>query len=325
MNKKKQVSTQETQTTYRTTRIGALQPQVHAAEALYQAVDPAGLDRLVARLHNCRTVAWFVQNDQTGQINVASTTCRLKFCPLCQQARRSYVTKQALDWLAHQPRPRFLTLTLKHTNAPLAHQLKHLTRSFRKFRNHKAIRKAIRGGIWFFQITYNPNFGQWHPHLHTLIVGSYLDKRIISRIWSQITLTSKIIDIRAVRDTAQAARYVAEYVAKPSILLNLPPPMQLELYTALKGKKTVGTWGTARGVSFAQPRMADLTHWHRIASWETVYNNRTTSQACALIWDCYTHNRPLDIRILIPEDKHHTTDMQSINLHTILTCQGDTL
>jgi len=57
------------------------------------------------------------------------------------------------------------------------------------------------------------------PHLHVVARGPYIPQRWLSHHWQQLT-GAPIVDIRAVRGSRDAARYVAKYLTKA---LTAPP------------------------------------------------------------------------------------------------------
>jgi len=75
------------------------------------------------------------------------------------------------------PRPsyRFVTLTLRHTNTPLAHQLKRLTQSFRDLRRTQLWKQPNTAAPPLSKSngTRRPNVA---PHLHIVSEGAYLSK-----------------------------------------------------------------------------------------------------------------------------------------------------
>ena len=111
---------------------------------------------------------------------------------------------------------RFITLTLRHTDTPLADKLDRLTACFKKLRNSKCWKETQTGGAVMIEVKYDRDTGEWHPHLHIVAEGFFLHHQDLSAAWHAITTDSFRVDIRAIKTTKDAAFYVAKYVSKGS-------------------------------------------------------------------------------------------------------------
>lgn len=140
-----------------------------------------------------------------------------------------------------------LTLTVTSTDDPLKERVKHLYQSFTKLRRTKAYKSKIRGGIAVFEVTWNPDTKQWHPHLHVLCDGDYWDKFQISKLWKSITKDSEIIHVKYLHSRSSAARYVSKYVSKVGDTDGVPFDRVAELAWALHGLRVVQTSGSLYG------------------------------------------------------------------------------
>jgi len=98
------------------------------------------------------------------------------------------------------------------------------------------------------EITRNGTTGLWHPHVHLIVEGRYLPVGELSRRWLAVTGDSPIVDIRLVRNDAAVARYVAKYLCKtvPAAVIRDPDSLDTAM-TALKGRRTIATFGRWRG------------------------------------------------------------------------------
>jgi len=263
-------------------------------ETLYAIIDCQDGKNRSDLLQSCRTRAWFARHSETHEIRVVSNQCRLRWCPLCARARSRFIVTQISGYLKDVKAPKFLTLTLKHSNAPLAHQVKNLYNYFVKFRRLKEIKKAFRGGIWFFQIHKSKRSGQWHPHLHCLIDADYIFRGLLSRLWQKTTLGSNVIDIRKVKDEEHAAEYVSRDCARPCRLENLGVDDQVELYHALNGRRLCGTWGNAKTVELKTKKIKSDSKWQKIGEWGMVNYMRTEHPDAEKIIKAFLTGKPLD-------------------------------
>lgn len=268
--------------------------ELDAARTAYSELDITNGSNKVDSLDSCRSMAYFYRNELTGEIKIISSCCRLRWCPFCSQGRKWRVSEECTAWLHSIKSPKMLTLTLKHADAPLEHQLKHLYAFFRTFRQRKYIRTYVAGGVWFFQIKRNSTDTMWHPHLHCLLDSTWLDQKRLSTTWHVITHGSGIVDIRAIHTPEQAAEYVARYAAKPAMLAPLSMPERIELITSLHGRRMVGTWGTAKRLSFRTVRPVDHEQWHNIGSYTTVSRQYRYDGNAAAIFNAWRKGDVLD-------------------------------
>ncbi len=268
--------------------------QYEAANAIYSYLDKINMSSKRFNLENCRSIAWFVRNIQSGDVRIAANSCHLRWCPVCSDSRRNYISHSVQEWVKEQSHPKFLTLTIMHSNAPLEHQVNHLYKYFRLLRKRRDFREAVPGGFWFFQIKKSKRSGQWHPHLHCLISGKYIPHSRLVSMWKDITFNSTVVDIRPIRDPVKASNDAARYAACPGSLAGLSFDDALELVECMHGRRICGTWGTARSVSLRPPVDSDHSEWETVGSWDHVCKLSSTSpEAKAILW-AWQHNEPLE-------------------------------
>ncbi|MBA7648752.1 hypothetical protein ES703_56540 [subsurface metagenome] len=254
---------------------------------LYSDLKFQGESDHVQRFLNCRTTSFFVRHNQTGRVHVHTNACRLRWCPLCANAKAKYQKMAVLDWCNTRRNLKLLTLTLKHSPAPLEHQLTHLYRCFTAFRKDRIIRNTIRGAIWFTQIKLAKSDSLWHPHVHLIIDSDFIPQATLVAIWNRITKTSKIVDIRAIKTPRIAVAYVGRYAARPAQLAVLTPGKRAELALALRSKRLAGTWGTAREIKLTAPPITDKHHWQPLGTWETIINTKATNDESRRIFEAW--------------------------------------
>ena len=279
-----------------------------ASGELYYAVDREHQTEYLNKWDRCREFAWFARHKMTGEVRVFSSACRLRWCSLCADARRGFVTHTVAEWLTTAKYPKFLTLTLKHSDAPLAQQVKNLYDYFRKFRKAKFVKDAIGGGIWFFQIKRSKKSGQWHPHIHCVVDGKYMKQKTLSELWCKITFGSKVVDIRPIRNIEKGAAEVARYASTPADLKTTDPSDYVELFDSLHGKRSCGTWGTAKSVSLRQPKADDVMQWINIGSWTVMYASQGREAAALMIIKAWEENHPLADGVTMAIDRRALVD-----------------
>ena len=250
-------------------------------------------------LEDCRCNAWFAIQITTGQVRVLSSACHLRWCPLCAEARAGFLAGSVRAWYKSARSPKLLTLTLRHTDTPLPHQIDLLYNSFRKLRRSKYIRDRVRGGIWFFQIKWSKKTDAWHPHIHALIDSYFIPQQQIRQRWAKYTHDSDVVDIRACWSPESAANHVGRYATRPGTLSSVPTSQRLELIESLNGRRIVGAWGSAKSVPLAPPKSQDHDDWRYLGSWEEVHQQASTNRNAQLMLFAWKTGfaAPLDISL----------------------------
>ncbi len=264
-----------------------------AAETIYELFPGVSRETRLFRFRECRTWAWFTREIETGLVRIASSNCKLRWCPLCANAKQNYIFRNCQDWLRHSRQPKMLTLTLKHSNAPLKEQIDHLYKCFQYLRKKKLFRDNCYGGIWFFQIKRSDSDGLWHPHLHCLISSEYIPQHLLSHLWYQITLTSDIVDIRSIRDNEKAAKEVSRYCARPCRLSELTNDDMVTMFETFHGRRISGTWGSGRKCSLRPEKNFDKSKFEYLGSWRTIRENLSFDDRAKAILHAYKTNKSL--------------------------------
>ena len=222
----------------------------------------ASLSRLI-NFQSCGDDAWLVESvDEPGHYAIHATHCHDRLCLPCGIARSRTIAANVREHIQDRPH-RFLTLTVKATDAPLSARIDHLLSSFRRLRNKVFWKKSQRGGVAFLEVKWNDDLGHWHPHLHLIAEGSWVDKRHLAKMWHEASRDSFIVDIRLVRDPAKTVSYVCKYASKPidADLYNHPDRLD-EAVESLHGRRLVFTFGTWRGVCLHE--LPPRGEWRRV-------------------------------------------------------------
>lgn len=236
----------------------------------YLAEEPDDLAKRSRRIAHCARVQTVRVRD--GKATLALSCCHDRMCPMCadRRARRNAIAIAAL--VAKMDRPRFITLTLASSDAPLGDQIDRLYAAFRKLRGWKAWKARCRGGIFANENTLNldiasGDYGRFHPHLHLIVDGEYFDQKFLSELWRKATGDSFIVDIRAVtperigylaKSTAAAeAKRIADELAhnakatrkRKGVPISEWPREKIREYAAaLHGRRLMSTFGTMHAV-----------------------------------------------------------------------------
>jgi hypothetical protein len=239
-------------------------------------------EKALHNFDNCGSYAVTEWSDSLQRRRLKSYTCRCRHCEPCARTKANRIAaalREKLGGDAGVPRRdgvvrrerfgttsgpgaqrfRFITLTLKHSDAPLADQIKRLYRSFKKLRSFKPWKKSQRGGAFILEVKHNGR--HWHPHLHVISDGNFIDKELLSKLWHKATGDSYIIDIRQLSRTNDVAAYVAKYITKSTSdsVWNDPDRAQ-EWVIASKGVRTCATFGSWRGFALLK-KMHQANDW----------------------------------------------------------------
>lgn len=292
------VHTQETSVpppnawSYRSFLTSGMQKDIDFNASVYAAIDERDGSHRTQVYNTCRTSAWFVRNKISREIRIASSRCSQRWCPLCIKTKRYIIIQSVKPFLKQSKKPKFITLTLKHSDSPLSHQIDSLYGFFRKLRKRPYWKHRIDGGVWFFQITKSKTDGLFHPHLHILCDGKYVPQVELSAIWSEITHGSYIVDIRKVRDPKKAADYVARYASAPCRLLSMGLESAIEVVDAMHGRRICGTFGTGKMIQLAPKKCPDSDDWEFMAGVGEVLYKRNSSDWHSMVWRSYIADEP---------------------------------
>jgi len=229
------------------------------------------------RYAECGSIAWVMAAaDGSPQYRIATNRCRDRFCEACAGERRRQVARNLHHWLqARHPigsfRPgqypvRFLTLTLKSSEAPLAETISRLCNCFNRLRRRRPFTDLISGGLMFLEIKRGRSSGLWHPHLHVLVEGKYIPQKLLSDHWLAITGDSFIVHVEALSSPAKAVSYVAKYSGKAldaSVWRN--SDHLVEAIKALAGRRSFQTFGDWKSLDLSKDLSAHI-QWVAIAS-----------------------------------------------------------
>jgi len=219
--------------------------------AVIEALWTSGEETLVKR---ARRLGWCsfsarVYVNANGSAGLYPDRCKDRLCPTCGGYRAFQLRKKTEAALAGADSVRFVTLTLRHSEIPLAESLRRIRAAFSKVRRCGWWRERVKGGIYGVEVKRNPGSGNWHVHLHALVLGDYMDQAALSRVWEAATDGSPIVDIRAVHSRKSAVKYIAAYVTKGSSVADWPPDAVQEFAHAMHGQRLLQTFGCLHGVA----------------------------------------------------------------------------
>lgn len=258
---------------------GWLRPRRLVRQALVTLNTPA---RPLHRFDTCGSEPWVVVDvDDNTRLAIHSNHCHSRWCTPCSRERAARIVGN-LKVTLNETHVLFLTLTMKHSNAPLPDQIDRIYASFRKLRKAQFWIDAVRGGCAVLEMKHSYATDCWHVHLHCLIDARWVEHADLKAEWWRITGDSNIVDIRECRDADHASYYITKYITKPvpASVINKPNQL-LEMMSALAGRRLVLTWGSWRGVRLSQP--LDLTAWKSIAPLAVLYQRKAAGDLDAYL------------------------------------------
>lgn len=301
---------------YRSICLEKTRAEYSATELLYDIVDYSLTRTYSDRLRLCRVSAWFALNQTDNTVHVLTRSCRLRWCPMCSRVKSNYASWSVTEFLKTVPIARFMTLTLKHSDAPLADQIDRLYDFFRALRRKPEFQLYVDGGVWFFQVKRNASGTAWHPHLHCLITGDFLPKARLSLMWLGVTGDSNIVDVKSVKDLSIAARYVSRYSARPTALADLSPDHYLTVFNAFHSRRLAGTWGKCNAVKLTPPARAPGQDWRMLGTWTFVTRLVGYHPTARVLWQAYLSGAPIASGLSLHWLETYLGDFESLEVDT---------
>lgn len=221
--------------------------QARRARVLTALRDAAASSRGISRFCGCGGQAWVLQSkDDPDLYKLAPDFCRNRWCIPCARARGYRVAINLLDRIGHDP-VRFVTLTIATPNLSLRDSLAKLLSSYNKLRRSDLWSSRVTGAVAFLEVTRGAHNDRWHPHLHVLTLGNFIQQEQLAAAWKHVTGDSYVVHIRLVRDHRTVVGYLCEYASKPIAgKLLRDPPMLSEAIAALRNRKFLYASGSCR-------------------------------------------------------------------------------
>lgn len=217
-------------------------PSVHHLNPISSAGQPevTSLDFPTTSRHllqedSHQTISLYCAN--CGEKRVVTLRCGRRSCPICRKSLHFRLLREYLTIARRVQHPKLLTLTRVTRKALTRQEVSAIRSAFQRLLHRQYFRERIHGGLYVIEIKSGGT--GWNLHLHALIEASYLDQRIISNNWQQITGDSYVVDIRQAYSARTGLRYILKYMLKPPVLNG-----QESIYDqVLKGTRLVQPFG----------------------------------------------------------------------------------
>lgn len=185
----------------------------------------------------------------TDRLRVCAHHCHDRWCLPCAASRSRRVAGKLSGLMANRP-ARHVVLTLKHVHAPLREQFDRLIKCFAKLRRLEPWRSCVDGGAYFFEVKRSKCGEFYHPHLHVICCGRWMDRAELSAAWLKVTGDSSIVYIALIETKEKVVNYAAKYASKPFDPSVIRDPDSLrDAVLALRGRRLCSTFGEWRGTA----------------------------------------------------------------------------
>lgn len=248
----------------------------------------------VENFAECGATAYIYRAADNPEVfRLGGSSCRDRFCIPCAIDRSRCLATNVLKVLGKRP-ARFVTLTLRQTDAHLRDVLDKLYDSFRRLRARSFWKQRVKGGCAFIEILYSADNDAWNVHLHAIVHGRFMSKYELSKEWWKVTGDSYIVKLKLVDDEKQVGQYVTKYVSKPfnDSFMNRTPYLDT-VVIVMVGRRLCLTFGDWRGIKLTEsPNDRDwisLGTFHDVAT-RAVLGDRECIRAIQTVCGEDTHS-----------------------------------
>lgn len=275
-----------------------LQRAIHARHASERnklmdslAKEPA-FRRRITRISECASHGRLYLDGDPPQVRLWVHRCGDRLCPLCSKFRARQIARQLKTVIDRCKVVRHVCLTVQtFPGGSLASAIAHLRESFRKLRRSDLWHEHVFGGAYVIEVTFNEKDQRWHPHIHLIYDGTYIDQKYLSSVWEDCTRGSPVVWIGRAGD--RHAQYLAKYAGKPVDLHKWPAAQICEYAHVTHGMRMVQCIGSMHGVklndSDSHPEPPAVRHMISLAALlqRARGNHAAARQMCQ--WLCYKY------------------------------------
>jgi hypothetical protein len=234
---------------------------------------------------NCGSDCQVEWSEAKQRYRIVGCYCHNRHCEPCMKAKSALITNNLRIKMqdAAKKQFRFITLTLRHSDAPLKQQIKGLYAYYKQLRQLPEWKASQKGGAATLEVKWQPHSKKWHPHLHIISEGTYLSTYWLSTAWRDITDGSHVVDIRLISAEKDVAYYVGKYVTKGTNSdVWEDPKVAAEWVSATKGVRMCATFGTWRGYKLLEREKEEKGVWTPVASLMSLVRRAQAGEVYAL-------------------------------------------
>lgn len=294
-------------------------------------------DARVHKFTHCGDETYVYQHAVSGEIEYHGSRCNDRFCLVCGQIRSRKIAN-SLSALIEKEQPLFITFTVRGLPGDtLQKLLDHLNEGWKQLKRLELWTKSIRGGAVMTEIKWSTTSGgHWHPHLHIMAHGKWIDQNRLRAAWYAITRDSHQVVVKRVRDVEEALGYVTKYASKPMDgSFTMRPHLLREAIRTLKGRRLCACFGTWYGTPLndtsedTEDETEILTQWRFIGTvrdleYRAGSGDAEASKLLASVERAKALRYALTERCRSPASVHGPPDPSNACI-TAATADGDTL
>lgn len=248
-------------------------------------VDSGATQNSLESFKNCGADCQVEWSEKQQRYRVCACYCHNRHCEPCMKAKSALITNnlRTIMKTSERKQHRFITLTLKHSDAPLRTQIKKLYASYKQLRSRPEWKTSQKGGAATLEIKWTEKTQKWHPHLHIISQGEYLSTYWLSQAWHDITGDSHIVDIRIISADKDVAYYVGKYVTKGTNneVWN-DRKVAAEWVRSVKGVRMCATFGSWRGYKLLARAKEEKGEWKSVCSLASLVRRGHAGEVAAL-------------------------------------------
>lgn len=197
--------------------------------------------------------------------------CGDRFCVPCARARARRVQARLAKLIGGKP-PLLIHLTVRNVPGTLTDRLNHLLESYRRLRQQKFWKDSVVGSAAFIEIKKGENSNEWHPHIHCVAEGAWLDQEELKRGWLKATGDSFIVEVQRARSVEDGIGYAGKYATKGwTAEVVRDHDSLVECVLALRGRRLCITGGKWHGADDDDDDSGEQD-WRRVGRLDHVYD-----------------------------------------------------
>jgi hypothetical protein len=173
-------------------------------------------------------------------------SCSNRLCPFCARERAATLAAKVEKFVIEtgkSDRLRFIVFAERSVDS-FEDGFKTLWASWTSMRRSVFWQKNVWGAVVTFEVTFNKETKQFHPHLNVLFEGNYIPFKALNDAWRDATEERGKTSFIEKADPG-TIRELIKYVAKAADLVDPDEPEILDrFFDVVKGKRLMRTYGT---------------------------------------------------------------------------------
>lgn len=196
-----------------------------------------------------------------------SRFCNNRWCNICNRIRTAKLIKGYGPAIDSMLDPRFVTLTVPNVTAEnLRAEIRRMVSEFKKIQDlrRKNLQPLITG-IRKLEVTYNPDFKNYHPHFHFIIDGEQIAKELIESWMDRHNKADiRAQDQREAKNPIELFKYFAKLTSKSksdTIIIRAGKMVRIEysypkaldkIFVAIEGTRIIQPVGKIKYIKDAE-------------------------------------------------------------------------